>query len=109
MHKLDGGALKGGRHEYGEQISCHPKASAHAVSVLPRFGKYLSVFIGGGESYETKRQRGYILDIAGVRKLQVRKHVPSLPAWAWDAFRNSEHMIDDCSRQIRVFPAAQRI
>ena len=63
-NKPDGGALKGGRHEYGEQISCHPKASAHAVTVLPRFGKYLSVSIGGGESYETQSQRSYILDIA---------------------------------------------
>jgi hypothetical protein len=63
-NKPDGGALKGGRHEYGEQISCHPKASAHALTALPRFGKYLSVSIGGGESYETQSQRSYILDIA---------------------------------------------
>jgi hypothetical protein len=63
-NKPDGGALKGGQHEYGEQISCHPKAPAHAASVLPRFGKYLAVSIGGGESYETQSQRGYILDIA---------------------------------------------
>jgi hypothetical protein len=53
-NKPDGGALKGGRREYGEQISCHPIASAHAATVLPMFGKYLSVSIGGGESYETK-------------------------------------------------------
>jgi hypothetical protein len=64
LQQPDGGALKGGQHEYGERISCHPKAPAHAPSVLPRFGKYLAVSIGGGESYETQSQRRYILDIA---------------------------------------------
>jgi hypothetical protein len=59
----DGGALKGARQEYGEQISCHPKASAHVASMLPRFGNYLFVSIGGGESYK-QSQRSYILDIA---------------------------------------------
>jgi hypothetical protein len=58
------GRLKGGQHQYGEQISCHPKASAHAASMLPRFGNYLSVSIGGGESHASQSQCSEILDIA---------------------------------------------
>ena len=55
----------------------HPKASAHAATVLPRFGKCLSVSIGCGENYETQGQRRYLLDIARVRNVAIHRHVPS--------------------------------
>src|SRR5689334_21072584 len=84
------------RHEYGEQISCLPKASAHAATALPRFGKYLSVSIGGGE--KLKGSASYMLDIAEFESWSSVSTCPPSPGYVklgvagmrMDACRNLE-------------------